>query len=84
MTIKKIIILVNVLARLHNFCVGELPEDDGNTIPEELVPEELDVDRFNIMNQADGYVCWGLYSLGWPVCTKDRPYPTQILKLKST
>jgi hypothetical protein len=51
LSIKKIILLVNVLARLHNFCIGELPEDDANTIP-----EELDVDRLNIMNHADGYV----------------------------
>jgi hypothetical protein len=47
----KKIILVNVLARLHNFCIGELPDDDGNTIS-----NELDVNRFNIMNHADGYV----------------------------
>ncbi len=51
LTIKKIIILVNVLAWLHNFCIDELTEADDDTIPEELA-----VDTFNIINHADGYV----------------------------
>jgi hypothetical protein len=51
LTIKKIILLVNVLARLHNFCIGELPDNEENNIP-----VELDVDTLNIMNQAAGYV----------------------------
>jgi hypothetical protein len=51
LTIKKIIILVNVLAWLHNFCIDELTEGDDDTIPEELA-----VDTFNIINHADGYV----------------------------
>ncbi len=40
-----------MLARLHNFFIGELPDDEENDIP-----VELDVDNFNIMNQAAGYV----------------------------
>jgi hypothetical protein len=51
MTIKRKILLVNVLARLHNFCIGELPDGE-----EKDIPVELDVDNLNIMNQADGYV----------------------------
>jgi hypothetical protein len=45
LAILKIIRLVNVLARFHNFCIGELPDDEENNIP-----EELDVDTLNIMN----------------------------------
>ncbi len=40
-----------MLARLHNFCIGELPDNEENNIP-----VELDVDTFHIMNQAAGYV----------------------------
>jgi hypothetical protein len=32
LSIKKIILLVNVLARLHNFCIGELPDNEENDI----------------------------------------------------
>ncbi len=46
---KKIILLVNALARLHNFCIGELPEDEAIT-----VPEELNADTLNIMNHKGG------------------------------
>jgi hypothetical protein len=28
LSIKKIILLVDVLARLHNFCIGELPDNE--------------------------------------------------------
>ena len=52
LTIKKIVVLVNVLARLHNFCIGEIPEEDECSI----IPEELDSDRLNIMNHKHGYV----------------------------
>jgi hypothetical protein len=45
LSIKKIILLVNVLARLHNFCIGKLPNDEENDIP-----VELDVGTLNIMN----------------------------------
>jgi hypothetical protein len=48
---QKIILLVNALARLHNFCIGELPEDEAIT-----VPEELNADTLNIMNHEGGYV----------------------------
>ncbi len=51
LTIKKVIILVNVLARLHNFCISESTEGEENTIP-----ELLDIDTFNIINHSDGYV----------------------------
>ena len=52
LSIKKIILLVNVLARLHNFCIGEIPND----AEADNVPEQLDADRLNIMNHEDGYV----------------------------
>jgi hypothetical protein len=51
LTIKKIILLINVLARMNNLWIVELPDDEVNNIP-----VELDVDTFNIMNQAAGYV----------------------------
>ncbi len=38
--------------RLHNFCIGEIPND----AEADNVPEQLDVDRLNIMNHEDGYV----------------------------
>jgi len=50
LSIKKIILLVNVLARLHNFCINELPIDDQG------IPEELNADTVNMMNDNDGYV----------------------------
>jgi hypothetical protein len=50
LSIKKIILLVNVLARLHNFCINELPADDQG------IPEELNADTVNMMNNDDGYV----------------------------
>jgi hypothetical protein len=50
LSIKKIILLVNVLARLHNFCINELPIDDQG------IPEELKADTVAMMNDNDGYV----------------------------
>ncbi len=47
----EIILLINVLAWLHNYCIGALPDNEENNIP-----VELDVDMLNIMNQAGGYV----------------------------
>ena len=49
-SIKKTILLVNALARLHNFCINELPIDNQE------IPEELNVDTVNMMNDVDGYV----------------------------
>lgn len=49
-SIKKTILLVNALARLHNFCINELPIDNQN------IPEQLNVDNVNMMNNNDGYV----------------------------
>jgi hypothetical protein len=49
-SIKKTILLVNALARLHNFCINELPIDDQE------IPEELNVDIVNMMNDVEGYV----------------------------
>jgi len=49
-SIKKTILLVNALARLHNFCINELPIDDQE------IPEELNVDTVNMMNNVEGYV----------------------------
>ena len=49
-SIKKTILLVNALARLHNFCINELPIDN------QQIPEELNVDTVNMMNDVDGYV----------------------------
>ena len=40
-----------MLAWLHNYCIGALPDNEENNIP-----VELDVDMLNIMNQAGGYV----------------------------
>lgn len=50
LSIKKIILLVNVLARLHNFCINELPIDDQG------IPVELNADTVNMMNDINGYV----------------------------
>ena len=49
-SIKKTILLVNALARLHNFCINELPIDNRE------IPEEFNVDTVNMMNDIDGYV----------------------------
>jgi hypothetical protein len=49
-SIKKTILLLNALARLHNFCINELPIDDQE------IPEELNVDTVNMMKDVEGYV----------------------------
>jgi len=49
-SIKKTILLVNALARLHNFCINELPIDSQEIL------EELNVDTVNMMNDVAGYV----------------------------
>ena len=43
-TVTRTIALVNTLARLHNFCLGE------------LIPDQLEIDTENIINWEDGYV----------------------------
>jgi hypothetical protein len=44
--IVRIIALVNALAKLHNFCIGE----------HELISQELNVDALHIINNEDGFV----------------------------
>jgi hypothetical protein len=47
--IKKVVALVNALAKLHNFCIGE------SNVPER-VPRIFDRDMFHMMNADAGYV----------------------------
>lgn len=49
--IRRIIALVNALAKLHNFCIDEKDGYDKNSL---LQP--LSSDTLNMMNDADGFV----------------------------
>jgi hypothetical protein len=49
LSIKKIIAIVNALARLCNFCINELD-------PFDVIPEPLARDTDNLINNSDGFV----------------------------
>jgi hypothetical protein len=51
-SVKKVVALVNALAKLHNFCIGE------SNVPER-VPRIFDRDMFHMMNADAGYVGMG-------------------------
>ena len=55
----KVIALVNMLARLHNFCLeaNRATEQDEFDIDRDVVPYQLDNDKQFIMNSDDGFVC---------------------------
>jgi hypothetical protein len=50
--IKRIIAMVNCLAKLHNFCIEEV----GSNTESATLLQHLSVDTLNIMNNEDGYV----------------------------
>ena len=50
--IKRIIALVNVLAKLHNFFIKEVSSSRESV----TLLQHLSVDTLNIMNNEDGYV----------------------------
>ncbi len=47
LSITKTVGMVNALAKLHNFCIGEADNH---------VPQTLDRDHFQMMNNPTGYV----------------------------
>jgi hypothetical protein len=51
-SVKKVVALVNALAKLHNFCIGE------SNVPER-VPQVFERDMFHMMNADAGYVGMG-------------------------
>ncbi len=50
--IKRIIALVNAVAKLHNFCIQEVSSSRESA----TLLQHLSVDTLNIMNNEDGYV----------------------------
>ena len=52
LSLKRIIAMVNALAKLHNFCIAEV--DKGRESAALL--QQLSVDTLHIMNHEDGYV----------------------------
>ncbi len=52
LSIVRIIALVNALAKLHNFCIGEVSTGRESA----AILQHLSVDTLNIMNNEDGYV----------------------------
>ena len=50
--VRKVVALVNALAKLHNFCIGE------SNVPER-VPRMIDRDMFHMMSADTGYVGMG-------------------------
>ncbi len=52
LSVKRIIALVNVLAKLHKFCIVEV----SNNRESAAIQQQLSVDTLNIMNNKDGYV----------------------------
>jgi hypothetical protein len=60
-TIKKVIALVNCLAKLHNFCIDE---------SEPGAPEESPTDMMNMLSNRDGYVRMERSSNGTPLAPR--------------
>jgi hypothetical protein len=66
MTIKKIIALVNALAKLHNFCI-DIQEEN------EVLIDSSEEDLCNIMDSAEGFVTLN------EIDGVDTPLPSQLL-----
>ena len=67
---KKVVVHVNAMAKLHNFCVGE-----SNI--SERVPRMFDRDMFHMMNADAGYV-----GMGSNDQQQTTPVPTDLLHLR--
>lgn len=67
LSIKKIIALVNAVAKLHNFCIDR----KGSTVDDLATIDSSAVDTFHIMNSETGFVA--LDQIG------DDVIPTQLL-----
>ena len=52
LSLKRIIAMVNALAKLHNFCIAEVDTQSQSAAP----LQQLSVDTLHIMNHEDGYV----------------------------
>ena len=56
LSIVRIIALVNALAKVHNFCIGEVDGGGNSRNCDSTLLQHLNADTNNIMNNEDGFV----------------------------